>query len=269
MSTRHATGWLIHVACGDLDRAAIERLCDSLWQGHPVAVEERDGEIVAGYSDEGSALVALALVDAPARLSTVEDDSYLDEWKRHARPQRVGHVGVRLPWHAPIGAPIEVVIDPRRSFGSGAHPSTRLVIELMQNLSFAGATVLDMGAGSGILSIVAARLGAARVIAVDNDPQALVTTQLNAARNGVASIVEPALDLTGVAPGSVDLTLANVLVATHRELAPMLMPLTRQWIIASGALDDQCDALRQCYRHLAPLDAGFADGWVALSLHIP
>ena len=107
-----------------------------------------------------------------------------DGWRAFHRPARAGGLWIGPPWEQPDAGELAVVIDPGRAFGTGAHPTTRLCIELLATSE--RGSLLDVGCGSGVLSIAAARLGFDPIRAVDNDPIAVETTVANAAVNGVA-----------------------------------------------------------------------------------
>ena len=107
-----------------------------------------------------------------------------DRWRSFHRPVRAGGLWIGPPWEHPDAGEPAVVIEPGRAFGTGAHPTTRLCIELLART--ARGSLLDVGCGSGVLSIAAVRLGFGPVHAVDNDPVAVETTRANAAVNGVA-----------------------------------------------------------------------------------
>ena len=113
-----------------------------------------------------------------------------------------------------------VLIDPGRAFGSGSHPSTLLALAALEALVLPGSTVLDVGCGSGVLAVAAARLGAGRVVAIDIDPAAHEATLDNAARNGVA--VEVSATPLGEVAGRFDVVVANLLAPTLVELAAPL-----------------------------------------------
>jgi len=141
----------------------------------PEGVEELDGAF-AVYADE-----------PPIGFDVVEveevRDGWEDEWRAFHHGVRVGRFWIGPPWEEPPADAIAVVVDPGRAFGTGAHPTTRLSLRLLQELD--PATLLDVGCGSGVLSIAAAKLGFAPV-AVDADPTAVEVTSANAAANGVA-----------------------------------------------------------------------------------
>jgi ribosomal protein L11 methyltransferase len=158
----------------------------------PGGVEERDdGEVVeyAVYGAPGElpavpdlrAAAGAALVDVAT--SEVADD-WDQRWKAFHQPVQVGDVYVRPPWAPARDGLLDVVIDPAQAFGTGAHPTTRLCLELLLELE-PGGPLADLGSGSGVLAIAAARLGWGPVLAVDHDPEAVRATLDNAAANGV------------------------------------------------------------------------------------
>ena len=162
------------------------------------------------YVDESAvAAIEASFADAEVEVTPVEP-GWEDAWRTFHRPVRVGGLWIGPPWERPEPGERAVVIDPGRAFGTGAHPTTQLCIELLAR-SERGA-LLDVGCGSGVLSIAAVRLGYGPVRAVDNDPVAVETTIANAAVNGVAVAVE-LLDGEVVVLPLAAITVANVLLA--------------------------------------------------------
>jgi ribosomal protein L11 methyltransferase len=150
----------------------------------PEGVEELDGAF-AVYADEppvGFDVVAVEEVT----------EGWEDGWRAFHHGVRIGRVWVGPPWDESPQDAVAVVIDPGRAFGTGAHATTRLCLELLQELE--PTSLLDVGCGSGVLSVAAAKLGFAPVTAVDVDEVALETTRANAAVNGVSVEVGPELE---------------------------------------------------------------------------
>src|SRR5690606_18195387 len=135
----------------------------------------------------------------------VDDDAHLDRWREWAVTVRAGErVLIHPAWLPdPVSRPGDVVvrIEPGRSFGSGSHPSTRLVVAALEEHLVGGEAVLDVGSGSGVLAVAAALLGAASAHGVDIDPAAVSVGQHNARRNGVADRVTFAATPVGEVPG--------------------------------------------------------------------
>lgn len=175
----------------------------------PTGFEEVDGAEsveLAAYTDAGGEERVWQAFGGPGAASDVES-GWEDRWRQFHRPQRVGDVWIGPPWEEPDAGTVAVVIDPGRAFGTGGHPTTRLCLELLA--AEERGSVLDVGCGSGVLSIAAAKLGFAPVLGLDVDPQAVEATERNAAANGVDVEVRLADLRTGTLPGA-DLALANI-----------------------------------------------------------
>jgi len=143
---------------------------------------------------------------------------------------------------------VAVELDPGLAFGTGTHATTALCLEWLDSLDLAGRRVIDVGCGSGILAIAALKLGAAHAVAIDHDPQALLATRENAARNGVADrLTVLGADVPPPAPAAV--VVANILAGTLVELAPQIAAMVRPGglLALSGILADQVSAVAAAY----------------------
>ena len=232
---------------------------------------------VYGAPGELPALPELTAVagDALIEVSTSEvADDWDRRWRSFHRPLVLGdRLAVRPPWENAIGAPVEIVIDPAQAFGTGAHATTRLCLELMLSLASAepGGGFLDLGCGSGVLAIAAARLGWDPVVALDYDPASVEAAIDNARVNGVAIEV-----------GRHDLRVDPV--ATGRTVAAnLLRPLLLRWaeglaaapadavpetVIASGLLVGEADEVARAFGALGLVQTGRRESgeWAALLL---
>ncbi len=154
-----------------------------------------------------------------------------ERWKDFHRPVEVGPLWIGPPWFDPPAAALAVVIEPARAFGTGAHPTTQLCVELL--LEAEHGSVLDLGCGSGVLAIAAAKLGFAPVVAVDVDENAVAAARANADANGVSVDVLELDVVSGELPPPADVTLANITRPVLEQIAPRL---TTSLLLASGYL---------------------------------
>jgi ribosomal protein L11 methyltransferase len=187
----------------------------------PEGFEEIDGnggglELAAYTNAAGEERIWQAFGGAAS--ADVEED-WQDRWRQFHKPVRVGSLWIGPPWETPDPGAIAVVIDPGRAFGTGGHPTTQLCLGLLE--AEERGAVLDIGCGSGVLSIAAAKLGFAPVLALDFDPQAVEATERNAAANGV-SIEVCRADLRHGALPEAGLALANIAAEPVVALGPEL-----------------------------------------------
>jgi ribosomal protein L11 methyltransferase len=259
-----------------------EAVLAELLQVAPNGVEERSGHgwvEYAIYGGEGE-LPDLGAVEAgfgdalvEVRAEPVPDD-WADRWREFHRPTLIaGRVVVRPSWRddAPP-AELEVVLDPGQAFGTGAHPTTRLCIELLLELADQGRArgpLADLGTGSGVLAIVAAKLGWRPVLGVDHAEPAITAARENAAANG-ADIELRLLDLRSDPPPAAPVVVANLTAPLLRELAPRLAAAT-EVVVCSGLLARERADVERAFA-----DAGFAlrdarteGDWAALLLARP
>jgi len=188
-------------------------------------------------------------------------DDWSERWRAFHKPLVLdGRLTVRPPWEPPGTTPIEIVIDPGQAFGTGAHATTRLCLELLLTLEARGA-FLDLGCGSGVLAIAAARLGFAPVTALDNDPTAVQAARANAEANDVE------IDIRRF-----DLRTEQV-AAAATVAANLLTPLLLRWrghgarrVIASGILAGEADRVAAAFAGLGERARRTDGDWVALLL---
>ena len=201
-------------------------------------------------------------------------EDWANAWKEHYRVHRIGRrVVVRAPWHdyQPAEEEIVVELDPGMAFGTGLHPSTKLCVLALEDELQPGMRVLDVGAGSGVLAIAAALLGAERVDAVDIEPVAVRSARENAERNRVADRIRIERGSVGPGepfPGTYDLVLANIIARILIELAPGLAAAVAPGgtLILSGIIEAREPTVRRVFeaKGLA-FDRRFQiDDWVAL-----
>ncbi len=249
----------------------------------PNGVEEERGSgyvEYAIYGGEGE-LPDVGLLEAAAGEGLVEvsagevPDDWADRWQDFHKPVLVGgRLWLRPSWESPHEGAIDIVIDPGQAFGTGAHPTTRLCLELLvehERARGVEGALTDLGTGSGVLAIAAAKLGWTPVRGFDHESAALEAAATNAAANGVAIDLErvnlrerlPKLDETTVA----NLT-APVLLAAAKRLAKRAAPRT---LICSGLLPGECDEVAEAFSGAGLTEAQRrqAGDWAALLMRRP
>ena len=201
-------------------------------------------------------------------LERLADQDWERAWMDQFHPMQFG----RRLWIRPSGSTITqpdaviVDLDPGLAFGTGTHPTTALCLRWLDGHDLHGKTVIDFGCGSGVLGIAALKLGASRVIAVDHDPQAVLATRDNAARNDVSDRIE-VLHSDGFESRSADLVLANILANVLIALAPRIEELVTPGgqLVMSGVLQAQADDVMRAYADSLDFQAIQAqDDWVLL-----
>jgi len=199
----------------------------------------------------------------------VDDEDWLERWKAEFVPIRIGAFLVRPTWsEAVAGDSVELVLDPGMAFGTGLHPTTQQCLEALSTLPLAGKSVLDVGTGSGILAIAAAKRGASPVVAVDTDRLAVDAARENAVRNGVAIPVGEgsAADV----PGRFDVVVANIVSPVLQRIAPDLAARLSGGgtLLVAGISAPAERATREALgsARLEVLDRTARDDWVALAL---
>lgn len=202
------------------------------------------------------------------------EEDWQNSWKAHFSLLKVGqHLVIKPSWIPYIAAAEDVVIDidPGMAFGTGYHPTTYTCLEALEQLLKTGMEVLDLGTGSGILAIAAVKLGAAHVVALDIDPQAVRAARQNLRRSAIArrvSLAQGTVPHPRAGPGQFDLAVANISARVLRERVPCVLPTLKPggFFIASGIMSGQQQELGDALR-----EAGFSlvrvlarEDWVSL-----
>lgn len=255
----------------DLAEEDAERLEDLLHEVGASGLEVRDREappmpgvrgpaageaiVVAFFGEESEAGDALAAVqesfpNARAVLEELPDQDWSNAWKARIRSVQVGRLWVGPPWlrpEAPRDA-IQIEIEPKMAFGTGDHPTTSLCLGAVDRYvaSHAGASVLDVGTGTGVLAIAAKKLGAGRVVGVDNDALSVELANENLAVNAEPDIELSTKTLAQI-PGTFDLVLANILANTLVELAPAIAAKVKDRLVLAGVLAHQAEEVTAAY----------------------
>jgi ribosomal protein L11 methyltransferase len=252
-----------------VDREAVDDIADILGRfGHGGAVIEEDLSPQSPHREKNLAVKAYLPVDdcLPQRKGqlleslghlslicpitvlerTLSQEDWIEAWKAHFSPKRVGERLVIKPsWqnYEARDGDVVIEIDPGMAFGTGLHPTTRLCLRELERRIRPGMEVLDLGTGSGIQAIAAAKLGAARVLALDTDPEAVKAAQAHVLTNGLSAVVavERGTIPHPSAQRPFDLVVANITAGVIGELAQNLMAALKPQgvLIAGGILADR------------------------------
>src|SRR3954471_13273711 len=241
----------------------------------PSGVEEVDGDGFTEFALYGAPGELPSFPEGPADVGgvvvqvsgTEVPDDWAERWKRFHRPVLIGgKIYVRPPWEEPALRPgvTEIVIDPGQAFGTGTHPTTALCLELMLDLKPRG-SFADLGCGSGVLAIAAAKLGFSPVTAVDSDRGAIEATNVNARDNGVVLDRVERQNLREGPPPEADVIGANLMRPLLLRLAELMdrPPVT---MIVSGLLENEADELAAAFISLRERRRLVDRGWTALLL---
>jgi ribosomal protein L11 methyltransferase len=259
-----------------VDRAHAEVVLAELLELVPDGVEEVDvcdelveyaiygapGELPSPPDLEAAAGGALVQVST----SSVAAD-WAQRWREFHRPLVLGdRLTVRPPWEPPGSTALDVVIDPGQAFGTGAHPTTRLCLELLLALAHRGGSLVDLGCGSGVLAITGALLGFSPVVALDLDRAAVDATVSNASANGVP-IEARRFDLRREQAPDADLVVANVLAPPLLAWAALQVRLPPR-LVLSGLLVGEVQRVADAYatRGMTVVETRADGEWAALLL---
>ncbi|MCU1504316.1 MAG: prmA [Ilumatobacteraceae bacterium] len=265
-----------------LPAGEVELASDALWALGVVAIEERDGEhrIDDHYVELWTSLgddadtVAKAAEGFPARWRwrLVEvDETVAETWRAHVTPTWVADDVVICPAWIPVEAPSGTVvlrIEPGATFGLGNHPTTVLTVRALRASLFPGATVLDVGCGSGVLGVAACAFGAGRVDAIDLSPAAVGVTAANAARNGFGGRIAVSTTPIGDVDDSYDVVVANILAPTLIEMAGDLRRVLGPAgvLVISGVLSGRFAHVVDALAPLQVIAVDELEGWAAVTL---
>ncbi|MDY3298877.1 50S ribosomal protein L11 methyltransferase [Selenomonas sp.] len=210
----------------------------------------------------------------PITSRIVQDSDWENNWKAYFHTQRVGkHIVIQPSWeeYTPLAGDVVLRLDPESAFGTGTHPTTAMCLRALESLVRGGETVFDVGTGSGVLAIAAAKLGAGKVVAKDYARASAEVAAKNVAENGVQETIETGVsDLLATFDGQAELVVANIIadiiIRLFDELDAHLAPHGR--LLASGIIDERvADVTEAAVAHGFVLEDMSTDaGWAAMVL---
>jgi ribosomal protein L11 methyltransferase len=239
------------------------------------ALPEGRGRAIAHFEERAAAFDAAQAMGAEPPVEIAAQDWSI-AWRAHHRGLQVGpRSWVHPPWEAPPKGVVAVAIDPGMAFGTGSHATTALCLERCDELlaEFPGADVLDVGTGSGVIALLAKKLGARRVAGTENDPVALAAAESGEALNGVSGVEWVLCDDPSEVTGEFRIVIANILLNPLVELAPSLAAKVAPGgrLVLSGLLAAQAEVAERACAELGlwPHARKERDGWVRVELSRP
>ncbi|HJV34593.1 50S ribosomal protein L11 methyltransferase, partial [Geomonas sp.] len=212
----------------------------------------------------------------PPVITVIRTEDWANNWKVHFKPVRIGQRLVIKPtWeeYQKQAADLVIEIDPGMAFGTGAHPTTRMCLESMERICFEACggklprRLLDVGTGSGVLSIAGALMGAEEIVAIDIDPEAVRVTEENLALNKITSVATSTTPLEKI-EGEFGVVVANILAEELVRLAPELIATVAPggWLILSGILTEKEEFVRAGFPELSLVENPRDAEWSCLTL---
>ncbi len=209
-------------------------------------------------------------------ISEVSHRNWNEEWKKYFKPiEPASGIWIRPPWEElPKDTKgIEIIIDPQMAFGTGHHETTALMIKLMKEISFRGVTVLDIGTGSGILAILASKLDAGSIVAIDNDSDAITNTKRNTELNRIKNIEIKNLPIESMPQSRFHVILANI----NREVLSSSISRIKGFmsnggrLIVSGILREEAEEIESLFKRegLSMLKQESLNDWAAIMWEKP
>ena len=258
------TSELLQAALVDYEVAAIAESTPDTWHIFFDGVGERDraADELAGQFFE----LSISPIDVP-------DDDWVAKSQADLRAVRVGNIVVAPPWDVPAsdGSPIVIVIRPSMGFGTAHHATTRLCLAALQDLDPRGREVIDVGTGSGVLAIAASRLGAATVVGIDDDPDALQAAEDNLTLNRDAKVSLRAGDARAIGLLGFDLVMANLTGTLLATAAVQLRGLAKPGglLVLSGLLENEEAMVRAAYAECPVHNRSQEGEWLCITFQRP
>jgi ribosomal protein L11 methyltransferase len=240
------------------------------------ALPDGRGRAVAHFEHRLEALEAAQAFGG--EVVEIAEQDWSVSWRAHHKPMRVGpRSWVHPPWEKPrsLAGEVEIAIDPGMAFGTGSHPTTSLCLERTDELLLEkpGADLLDVGTGSGVIALLARRLGARRVVGTENDAVALKAAAKGAELNGIAGVEWLLVEDPAEVPGTFEIVIANILLNTLVELAPAIAAKVAPGgrLVLSGLLSHQGDDAERAYtaQGLRAVARREREGWLRVELERP
>lgn len=207
-------------------------------------------------------------IDFAIRTAEIKNQDWLAEWKKYWKPVEIGQFVIAAPWHETDSSKTVIRIEPNMAFGTGTHATTQLCLEAIDRLYRPGKSFLDIGTGTGILAIAAAKIaaGSERIMAVDTDADSIAIARTNAGLNGVGDKIEFAAESICDDTAVFDFVCANLTADVIVPMLPLLISKAKETLVLSGILVEQEKMIADALPTNLKAKAATSGEWISLTL---
>ena len=255
----------VGTAIDSLRKKAGEPLVVAGFFEEPISLEDVEDAIGEEFERDGIDRDVVTSVE----FKRIDEQDWLAEWKKHWQPTAVGPFIIAPPWSEVPDTGKQVIrIEPNMAFGTGTHETTQLCLEALANKLTGGMTMIDVGTGTGILSIAAAKLGSRHIRAFDTDAASVNIAAQNAQANGVVDAIMFYEDTIDEHTEPADLIVANLTIDVIKPMLPLLVEKAEIWLILSGILAIQETEVREALGHCKVWDIEVTrrGEWIAVTV---
>lgn len=228
-----------------------------------------DKSHVRNQMEEAARIYDLAAdIDFAIQQDTIGEQDWLAEWKKYWKPVEIGKFVIAAPWHEVAADKTVIRIEPNMAFGTGTHETTQLCLEAISKLYEPGFSFLDVGTGTGILAIAAAKIAnrdGVPMLAIDNDPDSITIALENVEMNGVADLIDVRAGTLEPDTPSFDFVCANLTADVIVPILPLLLEKTKHTLILSGILTEQQDLVTSGITTLFSYSVDRAGEWISVT----
>ena len=205
-------------------------------------------------------------------LKQVQEEDWAEAWKSYFKPEHIGKIVIKPSWeeYSPLPNEFVIELDPGMAFGTGTHPTTRLCLKMLPEVVTSETVLLDLGTGSGILALAAAKLGASKIVATDIDPLAVRVAKQNFIRNGAEELIQVYESdlLERPLPTKFNMVIANIITNAILQVVPHISKVLEKGglFLASGIIEERFDEVKTALeQHGFILDQYISeDSWIGL-----
>jgi len=258
-------------AINELDSLGIETDLLAKKKDEPISVTAYFDELPARDEIDNALAECAATYSLEISIREVEEVDWLAEWKKHWKPTEIANFVIAPPWEeVRESEKIQIVIEPNMAFGTGTHATTQLCLAAISRDYKAGQSFLDVGCGTGILSIAAAKVGAVKLVACDTDEASIKIARENAVLNGVAESISFFVGTLDDSTAAADFVVANVTLDVILPMLDLLVSKSKYMLVLSGILADQRAEIERALatREIYQAEIAVSGEWISLKITV-